>query len=161
VAGIGRRNRGDDGFGPVVAQRLAGRELPPGVQAVDYGTRGVQLAHDVAAGYDALILVDAMALGEPPGTLAVVEPGDVASSAVTTPGGHLVLDAQTMSPGVVLALLDTFEARVQRVVIIGCQPATLQGAGLSAPVAEAVDIAVDLLEDVLTDVCTPTDAHAG
>jgi len=161
VAGIGRRHLGDDGFGPVVAQRLAGRELPPGVQAVDYGIRGVQLAHDVSAGYDALILVDAMALGEPPGTLAVVEPGDVASTAATTPGGHLVLDAHTMSPGVVLALLDTFEARVQRVVIIGCQPATLQGAGLSAPVAEAVDIAVDLLEDVLTDVCTPTDAHAG
>lgn len=159
VAGIGHRQRGDDGFGPVVAQRLAARVLPPGVRAVDYGHRAVQLAHDLTTGFDALILVDAMALGEPPGTLAVVEPGDVARA--SPPGAPLVLDTQAMSPGVVLALLDTFEARVQRIVIIGCQPAILDGPGLSAPVAEAVDLAVDLLEDVLTDVCTPTDAHSG
>lgn len=159
VAGIGHRQRGDDAFGPVVAQRLAARVLPPGVRAVDYGHRAVQLAHDLTTGYDALILVDAMALGEPPGTLAVVEPGDVARA--SPPGAPLVLDTQAMSPGVVLALLDTFEARVQRIVIIGCQPALLDGTGLSAPVAEAVDLAVDLLEEVLTDVCTPTDAHSG
>jgi hydrogenase maturation protease len=159
VAGIGHRQRGDDGFGPVVAQRLAARVLPPGVRAVDYGHRAVQLAHDLTTGYDALILVDAMALGEPPGTLAVVEPGDVAPA--SSAGTPLVLDTQAMSPGVVLALLDTFEARVHRIVIIGCQPALLDGTGLSAPVAEAVDLAVDLLDDVLTDVCTPTDAHSG
>lgn len=161
VAGIGHRRQGDDGFGPVVAQRLAARVLPPGVQAVDYGVRGVQLAHDLTAGYDALILVDAMALGEPPGTLAVVEPGDVTRAPASGPGNPLVLDTQAMSPGVVLHLIDTFEARVQRIVIIGCQPALLEGTGLSAPVAEAVDLAVDLLEEVLTDVCTPTDAHSG
>ncbi|HEY8546072.1 MAG TPA: hydrogenase maturation protease [Acidimicrobiales bacterium] len=157
VAGIGHHRRGDDAFGPVVAQRLAARELPAGVRAVDYGVRGVQLAHDLTAGYDALILVDAMALGEPPGTLAVVEPGDVAP--VGPVDAPLVLDTRAMSPGVVLALLDRFEAQVQRIVIIGCQPALLDGPALSAPVAEAVDLAVDLLEDVLTDVCTPTDAH--
>jgi hydrogenase maturation protease len=155
VAGIGDDLRADDGFGVAVARRLADRPLPPGVRVADYGVRGVQLASELLDGYDALILLDAMALGEPAGTLAIVEPDDV--PAVPLGRRSQVLDGPSLHPGVVLGLLDTFGVRVERLLIVGCQPLVLDGRGLSAPVAEAVDLAVELLADVLTDVCTPDD----
>jgi len=151
VAGIGNIFLGDDGFGVEVANRLAGRTLPEGVRAADYGIRGIHLAYELLEGYDALILLDAMPLGEPAGTLAVVEPEQVAPP--TGEDGMPVMDAHTMHPGVVLGMLEMLDAHVERIVIIGCQPLSFDGMGLSAPVAEAVDLAVDLLEEVLTDVC--------
>ena len=74
VAGIGNIFFGDDAFGVEVAQRLAGRPMPEGVKVVDFGIRGVHLAYELLDGYDALVLVDALPMGEPPGTVAVIEP---------------------------------------------------------------------------------------
>ena len=44
VAAIGNIFRGDDGFGPAVAARLAALPLPDGVRVWDVGVRGVHLA---------------------------------------------------------------------------------------------------------------------
>ena len=48
--------------------------LPDGVRVADFGIRGVHLAYELLDGYDALVLVDAVPMGEPPGTVAVIEP---------------------------------------------------------------------------------------
>ena len=53
VAGIGNVFLGDDGFGVALAGRLARRELPPGVEVVDFGIRGMDLAYALRDGYDA------------------------------------------------------------------------------------------------------------
>ena len=45
VAGIGNVFLGDDGFGVALAGRLARRELPAGVEVVDFGIRGMDLAY--------------------------------------------------------------------------------------------------------------------
>ena len=75
VAGIGNIFLGDDGFGVEVAARSAGRaDLPDGVRAEDFGIRGVHLAYELLDGYDALVLIDAVPMGEPPGTVALIEP---------------------------------------------------------------------------------------
>ena len=74
VAGIGNIFLSDDGFGVEVATRLAARTLPDGVRVEDFGIRGVHLAYELLDGYDALVLIDAVPMGEPPGTLAVIEP---------------------------------------------------------------------------------------
>ena len=74
VAGIGNIFLGDDGFGVEVANRMAGTPMPEGTQVTDFGIRGVHLAYELLEGYDALVLVDAVPLGEPPGTIAVLEP---------------------------------------------------------------------------------------
>lgn len=150
VAGIGNIFLGDDGFGVEVAARLSTRELPEGVRSADFGIRGIHLAYELIDGYDALVLIDAMPLGEPPGTLAVVEPEQLK---VPTPDS--VLDAHTMNPAVVLGLLDMLDAKVGRIVVIGCQPLAFEGIGLTPPVQEAVDVAVDLLEEVLNEICAP------
>src|SRR5580704_8270552 len=103
VAGIGNIFPSDDGFGVEVANRLAAEAVPPGVRVVDFGIRGVHLAYELLDGYDGLILVVAVPMGEEPGTVALIKPaaaGDTAGG----PGAPVV-DAHSMSPEVVLATL--------------------------------------------------------
>ena len=68
VACLGNIFLGDDGFGVEVARRLAREELPAGTRVTDYGIRGMHLAYDLAEGWDATILVDAVQRGGEPGT---------------------------------------------------------------------------------------------
>jgi hydrogenase maturation protease len=146
VAGIGNIFFSDDGFGVEVARRLEGRELPAGVRIADFGIRGVHLAYELLEGYDLLVLVDAMSLGAPPGTVAVVE---VETDTAEPIGG---LDAHTMTPATVLANLQRLGGHVKRIVVVACQPATIEeGIGLSPAVGAAVDSAADLVLDVLND----------
>ena len=92
VAGIGNIFNSDDGFGVEVAQLLTSRPPVDGVRVEDYGIRGVHLALELLEGYDLLVLVDAIASGEPPGTLVLLEPTAVEHTpdAETTgpPGAH-------------------------------------------------------------------------
>ncbi|HUE06092.1 MAG TPA: hydrogenase maturation protease [Acidimicrobiales bacterium] len=147
VAGIGNVFLSDDAFGVEVAHRLAGRSLPEGVRAEDYGIRGLHLAYELLEGYDTLVLIDAVPIGQPPGTLAVIEPE------VDADEGVPVVDAHTMNPDVVLATLARLGGSVGRTVIVGCQPADLrEGMGLSPAVAAVVDDAADLCLEVLAAV---------
>jgi hydrogenase maturation protease len=143
VAGIGNIFLSDDGFGVEVASRLAAVPMPPGVRVADFGVRGVHLAYELLDGYDRLVLVDAVPMGEPPGTLAVIQP---AAAGVPGPDEDLpVVDAHSMSPDVVLATLSRLGGSVEEIYIVGCQPASLdEGIGLSPPVASAVESAMEL-----------------
>jgi hydrogenase maturation protease len=63
IACIGNIFLGDDGFGVEVAQRLMNREskqYPDGVQVVDFGIRGIDLAYTLLEDYDTLMLVDSL-----------------------------------------------------------------------------------------------------
>ncbi|MGW3497630.1 hydrogenase maturation protease [Streptomyces sp. NPDC001020] len=151
VAGIGNIFLGDDGFGVETARALAGRRLPEHVEVADIGVGGVHLAYRLLDGYDTLILVDATTRGEDPGTLYVIEhdiaAGDEAQGAP--------LDGHRMTPDAVLALLGTLCAGTggqppRRVLVVGCEPASLEeGVGLSPPVSAAVPEAVRLIEGML------------
>jgi hydrogenase maturation protease len=152
VAGIGNIFLGDDGFGVEVADRLAARPVPLGVQVADFGIRGVHLAYELLGGYDALVLVDAVPMGEEPGTIAVIEP-DVAALAAGREDVAPTMDAHSMSPAVVLSMLAGLGGEVGRVIVVGCQPATAEeGIGLSPEVASAVEPAVDAVFDVLIEL---------
>lgn len=144
VAGIGNLFLGDDGFGVEVANRLSARRWPPGVEIAEFGIRGVHLAFQLLDGYRTLILVDAVPMGEPPGTLAVLEPDRSAAA-------YSGIDAHTMSPDVVLATLEGLGGSLDHVYVVGCQPGSLEEAiGLSAPVAESVSGAVALCEELVS-----------
>ncbi|HEX4282734.1 MAG TPA: hydrogenase maturation protease, partial [Solirubrobacteraceae bacterium] len=54
IAGVGNAWLRDDGFGGQVARRLFERPLPAGVDVMDAGTGGLDLAYEVMRGYDAL-----------------------------------------------------------------------------------------------------------
>jgi hydrogenase maturation protease len=154
VAGIGNIFLGDDGFGVEVVTRMDPTDLPHGVKLADYGIRSVHLAYELLDGYDALVLVDAMPLGQPPGTVSIFEadPESVDASA---------FDAHTMSPATVLGLLAGLGGRVPRVVVVGCEPLTVdEGIGLSAPVTVAVRPAIDTVHRLLADLCA-ANVHLG
>ncbi|RSS81922.1 hydrogenase maturation protease [Streptomyces sp. WAC06614] len=157
VAGIGNVFLGDDGFGVETVRQLAGCALPDGVEAVDFGVRGVHLAYQLLDGYDTAVLVDATARGGAPGTLYVIDAGTPAPDPVG-PGGAAPLDGHQMTPDTVLALLDTLCAGTggtppRQVLVVGCEPAaTEEGMGLSAPVAAAVPEAVRLLLELVRDL---------
>jgi hydrogenase maturation protease len=171
VAGVGNIFLGDDGFGVAVANRLAGADLPNWVQVADYGISGMHLAYDLADGYETAILVDTARRGEAPGTLTVIEEGrrerlrqhgaaGAASCDGTVagdpagPAGALaqtrLFDAHGMQPDVVLGVLDMLGASSARVLVVGCEPASLDyGMELSEPVAKAVDAAVQIVMDLI------------
>ena len=159
IAGIGNIFLSDDAFGMEVAHRLSGRALPDGVRVEDYGIRGVHLAYDLLESYDALVLVDAVPMGEPPGTLAVIQPERAAPSPSTPESGAPpVVDAHTMSPDIVLATLTRLGGSVDRIVIVGCQPGNLdEGIGLSPAVESAVAAAVDLCLEVVAGIAQPAE----
>jgi hydrogenase maturation protease len=145
VAGIGNIFNTDDGFGSEVAQRLLARPHPDDVRVEDYGIRGMHLALDLLDGCDLLVLIDAMAGDDVPGTVYLLEPDPAGD-------GAEALDAHLLDPQAVLAMVAGMGGRIGRVLVVGCQPADLdEGIGLSAPVAAAVDIAVRMVEDLITE----------
>ena len=151
VAGIGNIFLGDDGFGVEVAQRLSQRTFPEGVRIVDFGIRGLDLAYALTDGPQVTILIDACPRGDDPGTLYVVEP-DLTS--VNSPNGsQIAVDAHAMNPVNVLCMAKSMGAPLRRILLVGCEPATLgheEGQmGLSEVVENAVEHAVALTESLI------------
>jgi hydrogenase maturation protease len=150
VAGVGNVFLGDDGFGVQVAARLAGEAMPAGVRVADFGIRGVHLAYELLDGYDGLILVDAVPQGGPPGTLYVIEPDAAADAAPA-----LLMDAHSMAPGTVFALLQGLGGTLHRAVVVGCEPAEITDRmGLSDVVAAAVERALPLVREQIDEMVT-------
>jgi hydrogenase maturation protease len=150
VAGIGNIFLGDDAFGVEVVRRLRGAAVADGVDISDYGIRGMHLAYDLLDGrHDVLVIVDALPLDEPAGTLAwlqvnlddpgwTLRPADVLDAPAA--------DAHGMDPESVLRLLCSLGGTVERVFVLGCCPASVEERmGLSAQVAGAVDEAVRMV----------------
>jgi hydrogenase maturation protease len=152
IAGVGNIFLGDDGFGPEVANRLAAVSLPGWVRVADYGISGMHLAYDLAEGYDAAILIDAAPRGDKPGTVTVVDVTPEAGPAAEALGASRLFDAHGMQPDVVLGVLDMLGARSPRILVVGCEPASLDyEMELSEPVASAVDEAVQVVLDLVAE----------
>jgi hydrogenase maturation protease len=154
VAGIGNIFLGDDGFGVEVAQRLSRRTFPEGVRVVDFGIRGLDLAYALTDAPQTTILIDACPRGAAPGTLYVVEP-DLTS--LNSPNSSQVaFDAHAMNPMNVLCMAKSMGASLQRILLVGCEPATPgpeEGQmGLSEVVENAVERAVTLTESLVTRI---------
>jgi hydrogenase maturation protease len=155
IAGVGNIFLGDDGFGVEVAQRLARRDLPDGVRVVDFGIRGLDLTYALLDDVETVILVDATPRGRPAGTLYVLEPDagappglDAADPMVATHG---------MDPVKVFRLAAALGSRVERLLLVGCEPAMVgseeeMAMGLSEPVRAAVDEAVLLIESLVARI---------
>jgi hydrogenase maturation protease len=153
VAGIGNIFLGDDAFGVEVARRLSTRELPQTVKVTDFGIRGYDLAYALLDGYDTTILVDACPRGEPAGTLYVIEPdlNDLGDS----DDQQGAVEAHSMNPLNVLRLAAAM-GPIKRVLLVGCEPATLgpeEGQmGLSEPIEAVVDEAVRMVESLIEKI---------
>jgi hydrogenase maturation protease len=154
IAGIGNIFLGDDAFGVEVAQRLSSRTLPERVTVIDFGIRGFDLAYALLDGSDVTILVDACPRGGAPGTLYTIEPD---LSALKFPDvQHSSVDAHSMNPMNVIRMAKSMGGELKRILLVGCEPATLgpeEGQmGLSEPVAAMVDEAVKTIESLVEKI---------
>ena len=156
VAGVGNIFLGDDAFGVEVVQRLARRPQPEGVRVVDFGIRGLDLTYALLDGYEAVVLVDAVPRGGPPGTLYVLEPELESDSTEEAP----LMEAHNMDPVRVLRLVTALGGKVERLLIVGCEPETTGSdeyvpVEMSAAVRSAVDEAVGLVELLVAKLLHP------
>src|SRR5438270_393391 len=151
----GDRRRRDHEGQPCPAassRRRVQRALPDGVQVVDFGIRGMDLAYALLEDYDAVILVDAAPRGEKPGSLYLIEPQ-------LDQDGEVTLDTHGMDPLKVLALARALGARPTRTWLVACEPGRLVDGDdyedvlvdLSAPVQAAVDEAVSMVESLVDE----------
>jgi hydrogenase maturation protease len=150
VAGVGNIFLGDDGFGVEVVRRLAGRELPEGVEVADFGIRGMDLAYALQDDYELVVFVDATPRGEKPGTVYLLEPE-------IEEDGEVTLDTHGMDPLKVIKLSRALGAKPARTLVVGCEPqVVISGEDyeemlmeLSDPVRAAVEEAAKLVESLV------------
>jgi hydrogenase maturation protease len=155
VAGVGNAWMQDDGFGSAVAQALLQCELPEGVDVMDAGTGGLDLAYEVMRGYEALVIVDVSRQGGEPGTLYVMEADEESVDGSIEDG--TTINPHGMDPETVLRFLKAMGAWPGKVMVIACEPAHVEemGWGLSSEVQEAVRRAVALVVETVGEMrCT-------
>jgi hydrogenase maturation protease len=152
VAGIGNIFLGDDGFGVEVIKRLSAREFPVSVRVVDFGIRGFDLAYALQDGYETTILVDAYPHDQPAGTVSLIEP-DLSSLEETQ---QSVVETHGMNPVNVLRMAAAMNAKLGKILLVGCEPETFGGEegqmGLSDAVDAAVDEAAQMIESLIDKI---------
>lgn len=153
VAGIGNVFLGDDGFGVEVVRQLARRPVPPGVDIVDFGIRGMDLVYALQRPYAGVVFVDAAPNGQAPGTLTVLDP--------QLPDGDTVtVQTHGMDPVAALGLARQFGPVPAYRRVVCCEPATVLAEArdedlemaLSPAVRAAVPAGVALVEELLAEL---------
>jgi hydrogenase maturation protease len=152
VAGVGNAWLRDDGFGGEVTKALSECHLPAGVQVIDFGSGGLDLAYEVMRGYDALILVDSSRQGEAPGTLYVMEAEEEDVEGSIEDGQ--MIDPHGMDPQTVLRFVKYVGGWPGRVLVVACEPEVVEdvGFGLSDPVKASVAKAVDVVLETIGEL---------
>jgi hydrogenase maturation protease len=146
IAGFGNVLLGDDGFGVEVIKRLAASDLPPHTETMDVGIAGMHFVLQLIEGFDAVIVVDAVSRGQPPGTLYVFTPSeadlDLHSGERIDP--HFAEPVRSLKLARALGLLP------EHVTVVGCEPLSCQlGMSLSVAAKAAVDSAVETIRDMV------------
>ena len=143
IAGIGNLFLGDDGFGVEVVRRLMQRSFPEQVKVGDFGIRGLHLAFELLDPIDLLVVADAVARGEPAGTLSLIEPETDASTSAPA-------SAHGMDLPLVMNTVRELGGALPRVLLVGCEPMSLsERIGLSPPVENAIAPAIDLVLEII------------
>ncbi len=134
VLGLGNILLGDEGVGVRVVEKLQERyELPEEVQALDGGVRGLALL-PYLEGVGKLLVVDAVAAGQKPGTLIRLEGDEVPAFLSPKVSPHQEGLADLL---IAARLIDLYP---REVVLWGVEPAVVDtGLELSPPVAAQVD----------------------
>jgi hydrogenase 3 maturation protease len=136
LVGIGNPLLGDDVAGCLVARGLRGAPGIAVVESEDVPERDVLRIADARP--DVVVLADAVDLGAPPGSVAVLEPDALAGYAPTTHRFPLSFLAAIIR-----------RAAKSDVLVLAIQPRQVTpGAGVSPEVARSVDALVGILRGV-------------
>ena len=150
ILGLGNILLGDDGLGPALIEQMSQEQdedrLSDRIEFLDGGTQGLALLGHLS-GREAIIIVDALAMGAPPGTTKLLNFTEVfqmgASHANTSHEGNA---------GELLAVAKVLDELPDRVFIVGVEPESIAtGYGLSESVRKALPIAASRVRDLLAE----------
>ena len=145
VAGVGNQLRADDAFGVVVSHRLMEMDLPEGVKVVETGIGGIALVQELQEGYDALVIIDAVDRGRPPGHVMLILL-DVPHVDDMEWGERydFLADVHLATPERALIMSKALGVLPENTLMVGCQPvdAETPGIPMSPEVTAACDVAV-------------------
>jgi hydrogenase maturation protease len=143
ILGVGNPLMGDDALGILAVQELRTLQLP-GVDVIDGGTEGLGLI-PLMESYRRVILVDAVPMGQPAGTIRRFTWDEIKLSRHTR---AFSLHQSDLSDALILA--ETLNCLPPEVVIYSVQP---QNTGWDDPVSAAVERTLPvLLESLLEEV---------
>ena len=137
---LGNAWHGDDGFGRHVFRRLRQRDdLPPAVELFDSGIAGLD-ALPQFEGCGKAVIVDAVRVGAPVGTLHRLAPSDL-----EPPGSEFSLHELGLSS--LLAALSEVSSHPPEIVVIGAQVGRVRALSeaLSAPLQSVLSAAVEMV----------------
>ena len=120
-------------------------ELPRGVKVVETGIAGMSLVQELQDGWDALVVLDAVDLGRPPGQVMMILPDVIDVHALSLEERmDMLADMHLATPERVFMLSKALNILPDKLMMIGCQPedAETPGKDMSAPVTAAVEIAI-------------------
>ncbi|MFP5299302.1 MAG: hydrogenase maturation protease [Actinomycetota bacterium] len=146
VAGVGNTLRKDDAFGVRVAESLQRGPIPEGVQVMDVGIGGIHLIQELFDPVDHLVVIDAVDVGRPPGTVMVMRPDivDVTAMPLVRQRDELA-DMHYATPERAFMLAKGLDVLPRSVWVVGCQPRDADGVGegMSDEVQAAVETAME------------------
>ena len=143
VLGVGNLVHSDDGLGVHAIQSLSeDPRIPSDVVLMDGGTQGLSLLPHISA-FQRLLVIDAVDVGEKPGTLIRVE----GKALEHLPGKASVHQLGFADLMVALELLGESP---EEIVLLGVQPLSTEwGTEVTAPVREALSRLPDLVVEQL------------
>jgi hydrogenase maturation protease len=145
--GFGNLLLGDDGFGVEVIRRLAASDFPAHIHTTDVGIAGMHFVLQLMERFDAVIVVDAVKRGQPPGTLYVFTPSDADGDLLSQDW----IDPHVAEPTQSLKLARALGVLPADVTVVGCEPASCQlGMPLSICANAAVDRAVQTIHAIVS-----------
>jgi hydrogenase 3 maturation protease len=142
IVGVGNIARGDDAAGVLVARHMLDGSRPAAAKAlvIAAGRAPENYTGVVRAfGPDLVVLVDSAGAGRRPGSVFLVDRAAIADDDVSTHGLPLARIARYIE-----------ETMPCRVLILGIEPSSFEGKGMSPAARRAVRNVVKALEQALT-----------
>ncbi len=135
IVGIGNRLRGDDGVGPEIISRV--KNPLPSLVLFDVGEAPENYLEKILKEKpDTIVLIDAVDFNASPGTIKVMEKGDIRNESFSTHNVSLNLVAKYLE-----------KETSANVFLLGIQPETTElGREISRPVREGLEKIVTVLE---------------
>ena len=139
VLGIGNTMLRDEGIGVRVAEKMMKMSLPPEVEVMDGGIKGLDLLYFIE-GRKKVIVVDAVKAGAPPGTLFRFTDNDLAAKKGTLRSAHGIDFSD------VIAVARFTGTKPAEVIFLGIEPEDLSvSMELSPKIEEMIPILINLV----------------
>lgn len=142
IVGVGT-SRGNDAIGLWVVDRLQRRGLPSDVTLCRRDRPDAGLLDELERAR-AAVVVDALRTGSPPGRVVRLPPALLTRAHLRAAGGLRIAE--------LLSRADSLERRLPPLRFIGVEVDAFDGAGLSAPVAAAIEPACEAVLAALAEL---------